>query len=82
MEMATNKKRLRWACRRGMLELDIILNGFLDEGYDDLTPREQQLFCELLKNEDDQLFRWFMGHVPCQDQHLKTLIQRIVKGSL
>ena len=28
--------RLRWKCRRGMLELDLLLRDFLDSGYQDL----------------------------------------------
>jgi len=40
--------RLRWHCRRGMLELDLLLEGFLDEGYTDLDDDGRRLFARLL----------------------------------
>ena len=39
-----DSNRLRWAARRGMLELDLLLNGFLDHGYARLTPEQQTVF--------------------------------------
>ena len=41
--------RLRWSCRRGMLELDVLLGNFLEEAYFGLTPSEQELFVKLLE---------------------------------
>ena len=34
---AVKKARLKWACRRGMLELDVLFTPFVDEAYDDLS---------------------------------------------
>jgi antitoxin CptB len=47
--------RLRWRCRRGTLELDLILIRFLDEQYPGLTPAERELFTTLLELPDDVL---------------------------
>jgi len=41
-------RHLRWACRRGMLELDALFNQFLDQGYAQLSPEEQADFVQLL----------------------------------
>ena len=35
--MSLDKARLRWACRRGMLELDVLFMPFVDEAWDELT---------------------------------------------
>ena len=39
-----NKARLKWACRRGMLELDVLFIPFVDEAYDDLPATQQRIF--------------------------------------
>ena len=56
-----NKARLKWACRRGMLELDVLFIPFVDEAYDELTSKEQHIFERLLTEQDPDLFAWFMG---------------------
>ena len=38
------KSELRWQCRRGMLELDILLNSFLDEKFHQLSIDEKNQF--------------------------------------
>ena len=73
-----NKARLKWACRRGMLELDILFIPFVDEAYDDLTAQEQQIFERLLTEQDPDLFAWFMGHKTCEDSELNTMVQLIL----
>lgn len=52
--------QLRWACRRGMLELDLILNDFLDNQYFTLTAEQQKSFQNLLSCSDQELFRWLV----------------------
>ena len=37
-------RRLRWQCRRGMLELDLLLSRFLDAAYADLTKQQRRDF--------------------------------------
>lgn len=73
-----NKARLKWACRRGMLELDILFIPFVDEVYDALTAKEQQIFERLLTEQDPDLFAWFMGHKTCEDTELNTMVQLIL----
>ncbi|MGQ9686820.1 MAG: FAD assembly factor SdhE [Thiobacillaceae bacterium] len=53
--------RLRWHCRRGMLELDALLQSFVEDGYRDLDPSERQAFLRLLKRQDLELFEWLSG---------------------
>mgnify|MGYP002700332961 CR=1 FL=1 len=74
-----NKARLKWACRRGMLELDVLFIPFVDEAYDDLTAKEQRTFERLLTEQDPDLFAWFMGHKTCEDSELNTMVQFILK---
>lgn len=52
--------RLRWACRRGMLELDLVLLPFVENVYSALDETDQRLFDHLLDAEDQDLFNWFL----------------------
>jgi antitoxin CptB len=62
MLIAEEKARLVWSCRRGMLELDLILNNFLNKGLGLLNPKQIVQFKNLLNHTDPELFAWLMGH--------------------
>lgn len=47
--------QLYWQCRRGSLELDLLLKKYLENDYPHATESECQRFAELLKLEDDDL---------------------------
>ena len=69
--------RLRWHCRRGMLELDLLLEGFLDEGYARLDEDGCRLFARLLDYPDPVLIDWFMGASVPSDGAMRALVGRI-----
>ncbi len=73
-----NKARLKWACRRGMLELDVLFIPFVEEAYDDLSLKDQYIFERLLTEQDPDLFAWFMGHKVCENSELNTMVQFIL----
>ena len=50
--------RLRWQCRRGMLELDVLLNTFADQQWPEIDNRLKQEFEILLTCSDQQLQGW------------------------
>lgn len=68
---------LRWACRRGMLELDVLLGNFLEEVYPQLAPDDQSLFAKLLDDNDQNLFLWLTGKEQCADLELAQIVQKI-----
>ncbi|WP_448211946.1 FAD assembly factor SdhE [Colwellia sp. MEBiC06753] len=78
MSLAKNKARLKWACRRGMLELDVLFMPFVDEAYEHLTEQQQIEFERLLTCDDPELFAWFMGHETCEDKALNEIVQIIL----
>jgi antitoxin CptB len=53
--------RVRWHCRRGLLELDLILARFMDRHYERLDAEERALFQELLEQPDNDLLEWALG---------------------
>lgn len=73
-----SKPKLKWACRRGMLELDILFEPFVDEAYDALSTHQKAIFQRLLACEDPDLFAWFMGHKECEDEELNSLVKIIL----
>jgi antitoxin CptB len=70
-------ERLRWQCRRGMLELDLLLNRFLDRGYDALDPAGRSAFIRLLGYEDQILQDWLIGHAVPAEPALSALVVKI-----
>lgn len=48
--------RLRWKCRRGMLELDLVLNQFLEREFLALDSTAKQVFETLLEAGDEELW--------------------------
>lgn len=69
--------RLRWASRRGMLELDLILMPFVEHAYPTLTEAEQADYARLLESEDQDLFAWFLHRQEPQDESLRKIVNRV-----
>jgi antitoxin CptB len=72
-----NKNRLLWACRRGMLELDLILAPFVENVYDSLEENDKLRFQVLLECEDQSLFMWFMKRDDPSDSDMQRIVQII-----
>ncbi len=53
--------RIRWRCRRGLLELDLVLKRFLEHRFDGLDAGERRLFDELLDTPDNDLLDMALG---------------------
>lgn len=68
------KARLTWHCRRGMLELDLMLQKFLEKHLDLMTNHEFEAFNKLLSCTDPELFAWLMGHDDPQDEELLKIV--------
>lgn len=70
-------RRLRWRCRRGMRELDILFTRYLEHGWIKDSDAEHGVFLRLLDCEDDRLWRWFLDLEPAPDAALDSLVRRI-----
>jgi antitoxin CptB len=70
-------RRLRWRCRRGMLELDVVLRSFLDGNYQDLAPAQRGAFEELLQQPDETLQGWLLGHLEVTDDRFQRIVRKI-----
>jgi antitoxin CptB len=72
-----NLSRMRWRCRRGMRELDRILEGFVDKHYDALSAPEKLSFAEFLELPDPDLHAYLIGKAEPMDSDLARLLRRI-----
>jgi succinate dehydrogenase flavin-adding protein (antitoxin of CptAB toxin-antitoxin module) len=67
--------RLRWRCvRRGLLEVDITLERFLDEKFSSLNDEQVQVFVELADMDDHELWGLINGTLePATPQEAEVL---------
>lgn len=78
----TDIARLKWQCRRGMLELDELLLGFMQQGFAALTALQQQRFVEMLNYPDQLLFDYFFGDATPIDKEVADVITRIQQAAI
>ena len=69
--------KLKWQCRRGTKELDLLLKQYLEIGYLVADRKEKALFVELLKLEDNQLIGVLMGEAKAGK--MQFLVKKIAK---
>ncbi len=74
-------KALRWKSRRGMKELDVLLEAFLIQQAEALKEGSWQVFEELLAQEDDVLFDWISGRDLPTNKELLELINQLAHVS-
>jgi succinate dehydrogenase flavin-adding protein (antitoxin of CptAB toxin-antitoxin module) len=67
--------RIRWRCRRGLLELDLILKRFLENQFDRLDARQRDLFNQLLDESDNDLLDWALGRGDPFDTRYQPLVE-------
>jgi len=72
-------ERMRWRCRRGLLELDIVLGRFI-EHYSGLDEKQQIVFDGLLDLPDTILWDMICGRVPAIQQDQQELLALINKA--
>jgi len=74
---AIELKRLRWQCRRGMREMDMLLERWLDAHFAGADHELRRQFAELLQTEDDLLWSWIMEKNVPADASLTHLLAQI-----
>jgi antitoxin CptB len=70
------RARLRWRCRRGMKELDLLLGRYLEDRFDAAPEAERAAFEALLEAQDPLIYAYCLGLAPVPT-HWSTLIARI-----
>jgi len=68
--------KLRWRCRRGMKELDILLARYVNERFENASIEEQEAFQRLLETQDTVIYAYCLGQEQ-PPEHVAPLIARI-----
>jgi antitoxin CptB len=77
MVTRTELNRLRWRCRRGMLENDLILTRFLDLRGEGITDQEVVALGRLLELSDNELWDLLAGRQEPVDAAVKPLLDAL-----
>jgi len=68
---------IAWRCRRGLLELDIWLGGFVQVHRATLQPAERAALERLLDLSDMEIVDRLQGRSPAGDAGIEALVQRL-----
>ena len=77
MDRALSTDRLRWHCRRGLLELDLVLKRFVERELESLDEVQRALFADMLAIEDLELWDLLSGRAECNDSRLREMVDRV-----
>ncbi len=66
--------KLRWRCRRGMKELDLLTLSYLDRHYPTASAAEQQAFADLLEVQDPLLMSYMVGRETPTDAAMARVV--------
>lgn len=71
----TEMSKLRWRCRRGMKELDVVLEGYLAMHYANASPEDKSAFEALLELPDPELLYQLTGRSAAADDAQARVIE-------
>ena len=69
--------RLRWRCRRGRRELDLLLERYLSDRYEQADAAERAGFETLLEHSDPELEDLLTGRLAPESPQQARVIERI-----
>ena len=69
--------RMRWRCRRGMLENDIILTRYLDVVGREMPASDVEALDQLLDLPDNELWDLLSGRIEPEDATLQQLVRQL-----
>jgi antitoxin CptB len=68
---------LRWRCRRGMKELDVLLMRYVEQQFCGASSAHQEAFRALLEAPDPVIYAYCLGRQAPPSALLASLIERI-----
>ena len=71
--------QLYWRSRRGMLELDLQLQPFLEQSFFSLDDNEKEGYEKLLLEEDWQIYDWLRGVTTPVDKNVALVVDKIMR---
>jgi antitoxin CptB len=73
--------KLRWRCRRGIKELDVLLTRYMDERFRNAPAAERAAFANLLEGQDNTIYAYCFGQQDPPTAELSALVGRITAAA-
>ena len=77
--MSKEINRIRWKCRRGMREIDLLLREFANKELDNLEPDHILTFEEILNYDDQKLYDFIFKNQTLNNSHHELFINKYLK---
>ena len=79
-----DEAKLKWRCRRGVKEFDVLFGRFVETEYPNLTDEQKGYFHVLLDEQDPVIMDWLFGRSEPEEQGLKWIIGKLklISGKL
>ena len=77
MDLDEDFNRMRWASRRGLLELDLLLGPFVEACYRKLDASAKDDYQRLMTHDDQDILNWILGREPVSDASLAAIAAAI-----
>ena len=71
--------QLRWRCRRGMKELDLLLLRYVEQEYLDSGTESKRAFRRLLSMPDPEILNLLTGRSVAENSDLAAIIESLLK---
>jgi len=71
------RRRLQWKCRRGLLELDLVLERFLQGSAARLSDEQLGRLSELLEWPDNDIWEMVAGRNDRFDERYRDLVEQL-----
>ncbi len=75
--MSDDEAKLRWQCRRGMRELDMLLTKYLESDFPQADDVQKQAFRALLALPDPDLIAYLLGGQSPPDAAIANIVSQI-----
>lgn len=76
----TTESRLKWLCRRGMKELDVLLEHYLEHEYPHASEAERRAFRALLDCQDPVLWDYVMEREQPEGEETRSVVRKLVSA--
>jgi antitoxin CptB len=77
MTSSEDHNRMRWASRRGLLELDLLLGPFVETEFPELDPSLRHDYRELMACDDQDILNWVMNRAIPTKPRLIAIVAKI-----
>ena len=79
MDNSQLKAKLLWRCRRGMKELDVLMQRYVEEKYFQSTDKQKAAFEQLLQMQDPDLYGLILGRIEDADKDIMYVVSTLTE---